>query len=269
MSVLTAAAIEETATGRAWPRPLGCGPLRPRPDLSALELEGLRHLGTNLRRRRGCVRDVPQWSAVARLLRPLDDARVGLWCPDTPHHRRAITDAIGLVLLRCAETNSSYWAWSSEDWLRLIGRNVDASSRRRGRAGIDANRPPLLASYAYLLGGFTDFHRLGPFNRLTWPGAVFGKAPVEESRGRHVARSWAAGATGSAEARHQRLPTVLCQAFLLNRSPLLEDMGTEAVRAATAGPGDSDLAVGPLWGIQSPWLPSGSASRRRTRARAG
>ena len=248
MSVLTAAAIEETATERAWPRPLDVGRYNRRPDLSALELEGLRHLGTNLRRRRGYVRDVPQWSAVARLLRPLDDARVGLWCPDTPHHRRAITDAIGLVLLRCAETNSSYWAWSNEDWLRLIGRNV-TEFEAAWPGWIDGTVRPYVASYAYLLGGFTDFHRLGPFNRLTLTWRVFGKAPVEESRGRisEVLGGWGYR-IGRGE--DQRLPTVLCQAFLLNRSPLLEDMGTEVFERLRRDPAIGTWQIGPLWGIQ-------------------
>jgi hypothetical protein len=43
-----------------------------------------------------------------------------MWCP-APQHRRAVTDAIGLVLLRCAEDGTSCWAWPDEGWARLIG----------------------------------------------------------------------------------------------------------------------------------------------------
>ncbi|MFG1687737.1 hypothetical protein ACGFNP_46805 [Nonomuraea sp. NPDC049269] len=119
MTTMTSAAVSVTAAAPGWPWPVDLAGYDRRPDLTETELEALRRLGLNLRRRRCYDRDHSGWPVISRLLCPL--ARAALWCPDTPHHRRAITDAIGLVLLRCAEENTSFWAWSEQDWLRLIG----------------------------------------------------------------------------------------------------------------------------------------------------
>lgn len=166
MTAMPAAAVTRAASSPTWAWPVHLGRYNRRPGLSKMELEALRRLGMNLRRRRCYNQDAPEWPVINRLLRPLDDARATLWCPDTPHHRRAITDAIGLVLLRCAEENTSYWGWSEEGWLRLIGTSV-AEFERPWPGWIDGTVRPYVAAYAYLLGGFTDFDQLGGFNRLT------------------------------------------------------------------------------------------------------
>ncbi|MFE7045222.1 hypothetical protein ACFU9X_39145 [Streptomyces atratus] len=31
-----------------------------------------------------------------------------------------VTDAVGLILRRCLEDGTSFWAWSADDWVRLI-----------------------------------------------------------------------------------------------------------------------------------------------------
>jgi len=125
VTALTSTAVSKAAGVSAWAWPIDVTRYNRRPELTEIELEALRRLGmNNLRRRRCYDEDAPEWAVVQRLLRPLDDARAALWCPDTTHHRRAISDAIGLVLLRCAEDSTSYWAWSEDDWLRLIGTSV-------------------------------------------------------------------------------------------------------------------------------------------------
>jgi hypothetical protein len=67
--------------------------------------------------------------------------------PDARHHRRAITDAIGLVLLRCAEENTTFWAWLPSDWLRLIGAGVE-EFERPWPGWIDGTVRPYVAAYA-------------------------------------------------------------------------------------------------------------------------
>jgi hypothetical protein len=59
----------------------------------------------------------------------VDDVRAVLWCPGTDQHRRASSDAAGLVLLRCAELSRSFWTWTGEDWLNLIGPQSGAVTR--------------------------------------------------------------------------------------------------------------------------------------------
>jgi hypothetical protein len=36
-----------------------------------------------------------------------------------------MVDASAVVLLRCAGTGWSYWAWTDEEWANLLGRGQD------------------------------------------------------------------------------------------------------------------------------------------------
>ncbi|MEV4927064.1 hypothetical protein [Streptomyces roseoverticillatus] len=75
-----------------------------------------------------------------------------------------MTDAIGLILRRCLEDGTSFWAWSADDWVRLI-----APGHKEFEAAwpgwIDGTVRPYVAAFAYLLGDFTHFHRIGGFIR--------------------------------------------------------------------------------------------------------
>ncbi|MGH9189801.1 MAG: hypothetical protein ACRD0Q_07185, partial [Acidimicrobiales bacterium] len=78
------------------------------------ESETLERLGpTGLRRNR--ARGVPRrttalsWKALARLVDPLDAARVALHHRDDARHRRAGLHAVGLVLEGCEVLGRSYW----------------------------------------------------------------------------------------------------------------------------------------------------------------
>jgi DNA-binding transcriptional ArsR family regulator len=106
------------------------------------------------------------WQQIRRLLRPLDDASAMLQAPLTPHRRRAMLDAAAVVLLRCAETGRSYWAWTDEEWAGILGQDQHGFRRAAPGWADDAVRPHL-AAHAFLLGGFTAFCRLGSFSRLT------------------------------------------------------------------------------------------------------
>ena len=79
------------------------------PALSADEQEALASLEWQLRRRRSHDLALPQWSAIGRLMAPLDAARLALHRPDTALHRRTALDGAGLVLFRCAEEGIAYW----------------------------------------------------------------------------------------------------------------------------------------------------------------
>ena len=48
--------------------------------------------------------------------------------------RHAITDAVGLVLLRCRREGMAFWGWPEETWVDLIGTTVAKfRSTRPGR----------------------------------------------------------------------------------------------------------------------------------------
>src|SRR3954452_15935481 len=81
------------------------------PVLSRGEREALAALGWQLRRRPGHDAGPAEGRAIARLLAPLDAARLALRDRrGTPLHRRSSRDAVGLVLRRCAEEGTTYGA---------------------------------------------------------------------------------------------------------------------------------------------------------------
>ncbi|MFF3159902.1 tyrosine-type recombinase/integrase [Streptomyces sp. NPDC057910] len=218
-------------------------------ELTNREREALSSLGTGLRRYPGSYDSrAPQWKIVRRLLRPLDDVRSSLWCPDDGSYRRGVDDAIALILLRCAEHGRTVWAWSAEDWLVLIG-----TSARRFKANVPGwavgTARPYLAAYAYLLSGFTEFDRLGGFQRLPLAWRVFGKPGVDEAQEQvaQVLRGWGYRIEDGIDAR---ISPVLCQMFLLNRSPMLQDLTTEAFDRIRQHPDLPDRYAGAFYGIQ-------------------
>ena len=171
------------------------------------------------------------WLALARLVRPLDAARAALHHADTADRRRGGRDAAGLVL-----------AALRADRPVLLGLDRSRSGpaglgqhRRvpRGPAGLGPTMRCALSCsrYAYLLGGFTDFQHVGRFSRLHPGPARLRARPRSTARCAGSARCSAGGATGSAATTTSCCPCVVCQALLLNRSPRLEDLSTEAVRA--------------------------------------
>src|SRR5512140_2349189 len=122
---MTPSPATSTAAGSApavpaWAWPVNTDRYDRSEPLSHSELDALRGLGTDLRRRQG-EGDTLRWRAIARLLRPLDDARASLRLPAGRRHRRAADDAIALILARCAEAGTTYWGWPAERWLSLAG----------------------------------------------------------------------------------------------------------------------------------------------------
>jgi integrase len=214
-----------------WQWPVDAARYDTAPLLRAAEQDAIIELGAGSLRR--LARHDPSargWQQIRRLLRPLDDATAALEGSLTSHRRRAMLDATAVALLRCAETGRSYWSWADEEWAGLLGRDHDGFREAAPGWADDAVRP-YLAAHAFLLGGFTAFYRLGSFSRLTLAWRVFGRDRVDREIGR--IRSVLAG-WGYRLGRDddQLLPMVACQMLLLNRSPHLEDLGTELFERA-------------------------------------
>ena len=208
-----------------WRWPIDPGSYDTTPAVRAAEAAAIAGLGVdNLRRLARHDRAAGAWQPIRRLLRPLDDAGAALESPPTSHRRRAMLDATAVVLLRCAETGRSYWAWTDQEWAGLLGRDQDGFRQAAPGWADDAVRP-YLAAHAFLLGGFTAFCQLGSFSRLTLAWRVFGRDRVDGEIGRlrQVLAGW-----GYRLGREDDtlLPMVACQVFLLNRSPHLEELGT-------------------------------------------
>ncbi len=218
------AVAAEGGDGR-WRWPIDPRSYDTTPAVRAAEAAAIAGLGVgNLRRLARCDLAAGGWQLIRRLLRPLDDAGAALESPLTSHRRRAMLVASAVVLLRCAQTGRSYWAWTDQEWAGLLGRGQDGFRTAAPAWADDAVRP-YLAAHAFLLGGFTAFCQLGRLSRLTLAWRVFGRDLVdgEIRRIRSVLAEW-----GYRLGREDDtlLPMVACQVFLLNRSPHIEELGT-------------------------------------------
>jgi hypothetical protein len=110
---------------------------------------------------------------------------------------------------------------------------------------------PFVIALGYLLGGFTDFQHLGNFNRLHLGRLVFGSETIEEamSQAGTVLQRW--GYLSQArDDGHYRLPGVLAQTLLLNRSPRLTDLTTAAFTALHTHPATTGRYPAALHALQ-------------------
>jgi hypothetical protein len=192
----------------------------------AVEAAAIGELGVaTLRRLKTGDPAAPGWRVIARLVRPLDAVNAGLDSPPTPHRRRAMLDVVAWLLTRCAQPDAgSYWDWPAEQWEAMLGRTV-AEFRAGAPPWVGDEVRPYLAAHAFLLGGFTGFHRLGSFQRLVLCWRIFGRDRVdgELDQLRQVLGGW-----GYQLGRPDDplLPLTVAQLMLANGSPHLQDMTT-------------------------------------------
>lgn len=249
-AVAVGAAADGSVERVAW-SPLDLGAYDRRAGLGGGELEALVELGpAGLRRSRarGVRERAPLWEALSRLVAPLDDACAALHHPPDARYRRAGAYAAGLVLGHCADSGRAWWGWNAEDWAQLCGQSAEAFLDARVLPTETTVRPFVVA-LGWLLGGFTDLHRLGTFNRLHLARLVFGTEPVESSmrRAGKILDQW--GYRSVLGAKH-RWRGVFSQALLINRSPRLEDLTTEAFARLRAHPATSEHQGTLLYGLQ-------------------
>ena len=250
MTVVTSALPGGTDRGRPLGHLARDGRWDRRVALLDSETAALDALGpVGLRRNRGVPQQtVPQWNALARLVEPLDEAVAGLHYGDHLRFRRAGRQAAAIVLAHCADSGRSWWGWTPWEWARLCGGSA--------REFLTAQTPPTestvrpyVVALAYLLGGFTDFHRLGTFNRFHLACLIFGEGAIDESlqRAGEVLDRW--GYCDSAGVTH-RMRGVFSQALLLNHSPRLDDLDTAAFAALRAHPASDGHQGSMLYALQ-------------------
>jgi hypothetical protein len=114
--VSAAAALAARCGDGRWHWPIDPRGYDTTPMVRSAEAAAIAGLGASSLRRLGRYdRAAGEWQLIRRLLRPLDAAAAALRSPPASH-RRAALDASAMVLLRCAETGRSYWAWADEEW---------------------------------------------------------------------------------------------------------------------------------------------------------
>jgi integrase len=234
VTALNSATVLTTAAAQVWRWPIDLDRYERHGLLTDEEAERLDMLARDFDqfRRDGATLGAMPWDGIGRLARPLSDAITALrWRRDNRHQQRFARDAAGLVLIRCGTLRRAFWDWSTQDWVDLI--SVKGSDFRRSWPGqIGPNARPFVIAYAYLLGGFTAFDRLGRFQRPTLARRVFGAELVDDAVGRicGVLAGW------GYRREERRLTQVICHALLINRSPLLEDLSTAALARLRADP---------------------------------
>lgn len=225
-----------------------------RPELLPAEVEALAVLDMQALRRnrsRGLPRrTAASWRALARLAEPLDTARGRLHHDDDPGFRRAGLHAAAIILSNCAALGRSWWGWTAWDWARLAG-----SSSRAFRAAqvlpTETTVRPFLLGLAFLLGGFTDYQHVGNFDRLHLAKLIFGDEPVTTAMRTvaDLAQGWGYRSQTDADGRY-RLPGVLAQVLLINRSPRLADLTTEAFGRLNAHPATTGRHPAAVYALQ-------------------
>ncbi|MFF7756183.1 hypothetical protein ACFZCP_45035 [Streptomyces sp. NPDC007971] len=215
----------------------------PEPSASVIDSQSVT-LDIERLRRDGLAPDAVSLRPVARLARPLADALAALhWPTDDRRQRRFARDAAGLVLIRCGELRRAFWGWSVQDWTDLINAS-GAEFRRLWGGQIGPNTRPFVFVYAYLLGEFTAFERLGRFIRPALAHRIFGADRVDDAV-QQVCKVLAYWGRRDAD----RPAPVICQMLLLNRSPLLEDLTTDALAALRGHPAMSGQWGKDLYGL--------------------
>jgi integrase len=208
-----------------------------RSGLAVSEAAALAEIGpAGLRRSRARgTRRSPAWQALARLAGPVDQAVAVLHHDRSDIHLRAGAHAAGIILQHCADSGQTYRAWTGWDWARLAGSSSKEFLDSQVLPTETAVRPFLIA-LAWQLAGFSDFQHLGMFNRLHLAQLVFGAGHVGAALDEATAVLDRWGYRSQVRDGEYKLPGVLAQALLINRSPRLADLSTEAFARLHAHP---------------------------------
>lgn len=157
---------------------------------------------------------------LARLVRPLEEALGAL------QTRHAVSLAtIRILCIEMHQRQSTFWAWTSETWLDLLGPSVRHFSGRYGCTYLNHPARAYLPLVVYLLDARVDvwplIERIGLHTQAR---KLFGKAVIEHAvqRLRTVLQSW-----GYQQKEQENFAACVSYLLLRNRSPVLEHLSEE------------------------------------------
>ena len=230
-----------------WRWPLDPARYDRTPDLSSKELAALIALDWDVCRLGSVASSRPEWATLERLLRPLDDARLSLFTPDTRHRQRNALDAVGLILYGCRLQQTMFWQWDEATWVEILGGDQRSFHQRKFPRKLDAGVRPCMVAIAYLLDCFSAFQLLGAFNRLALAMKVFGPALVEEATNQimTILQGWGYHGPNSRD----KYPGLICTLLLLNRSPYLADLTTPSLEQFRTHSAIHPLMRSPIYAI--------------------
>lgn len=166
--------------------------------------------------RRVTWHELPEGHPLQRLLWPLHDALdlIG----SAPRDRSA---TIAVLLRECRDADSTFWAWSHDEWVGVLGRHSRAF-RERNEARVSQSVRVDIAAVAYVHDWFREVLALGHFKRIDLARRVFGADAVEDARKQVVEPLGQWGYAGGTA-----LLSALCEALLRNESPHIAHLTAE------------------------------------------
>jgi integrase len=207
-----------------WDWPLSLARYDQKPTLSKGERAAIEGMLEGPRRKE-FVRE-PWKTRLRRLLRPILDAL------ELAGARQPISGTVvGILLREMLHRDSSFWSWAEHEWVAMLHPSMASYSRVHG---VRADTRPQLMAVSLLLRRIRDPRPCGEFDRILLAKRVFGQASVDASAKRITEALTAWGF--SALLNDTRQITALCEALLLNGSPLLEDLTTEVLEKVYSGP---------------------------------
>lgn len=160
----------------------------------------------------------PTRTILARLLQPLYDVlNVTNAC------KAARNSAVHLLIEEMHERQTTFWAWSEDEWLEVLCPSEREFHLRHRWSG---NCRQYAVAVAYLLCGFTGLHTIGTFFQYRLAIKVFGREAVDAAM-RHLRSELQCIGYGSRSKSY--VANALYWALLLNRSPRLEDITIEVL----------------------------------------
>ncbi len=133
---------------------------------------------------------------------------------------------MGALVLEMHRRRASFWAWSREVWLEILGPTA-RSFHVRYRWTTTHGRHALVTA-TYLLGLFDDFRALGIIDRTALACRIFGLARIHSHIKTvvDVIRSW-----GFSRYKAKDIQWALCSVLLANKSPNLHDLTVDILLA--------------------------------------
>lgn len=201
---------------------------------------------------------------LVRLTRPLIDV-IRLRTMDDRQAGRVVL----LLMREMWQYKRSFWEWSEREWFETIGSSHEAYRARHGRTDLQKNRVcegrPAMRDVAYLLCGASDLRSVGMRELSSEHARAYFGAETFNIQTSRVVAALGSGGYSTTSRGITRLRGVLSMAFLLNRSPLLEDlthdMLIEAGRDIVDGVACAGLIARAL--VKLGLLPEGSVPFRR------
>ena len=162
-----------------------------------------------------------------RLLQPLNDGLDAVGATNSRKRSSNVRNtAINLIVRAMHRFHVSFWAFTSHNWFDILGTDYYAYMEYHGDT---ANCRQHLIALSYLLCDFHGLHALGKIEHYALAKKIFGREPVDaaiQSIGQEL-KQWGYGR----ERTTFYVTQALSRAFLINRSPCLQDLTTEVLEA--------------------------------------